>query len=218
MPPRPTQFRSLVAYASDGLPGIPGSGPSGIPGGAPSGIPGASSFPQAPTGPPINLDKPATQHGTTPGGRPIFELAGWGARLGAALLDMLIVWAVLAAAVGAVSFASLAGDTAALVVGVVIAIPTILLAICLVPWTMARNQGSSYGKLAVGIRVVRADGTDVDFGFAFLREFVIKQLAIGALGAVTVYLATVLNYLWPLWDDENRALHDMMAKSRVVRR
>jgi uncharacterized RDD family membrane protein YckC len=26
----------------------------------------------------------------------------------------------------------------------------------------------------------------------------------------------VLNYLWPTWDEQHRALHDMAAKTRVV--
>lgn len=40
---------------------------------------------------------------------------------------------------------------------------------------------------------------------------------VGALVMVLLYLGTLLNYLWPLWDKENRALHDMAASTRVVR-
>lgn len=40
---------------------------------------------------------------------------------------------------------------------------------------------------------------------------------VGALVMVVLYLGTLVNYLWPLWDKENRALHDMVASTRVVR-
>jgi uncharacterized RDD family membrane protein YckC len=29
---------------------------------------------------------------------------------------------------------------------------------------------------------------------------------------------TGIDYLWPLWDRENRAVHDFAARTRVVRR
>ena len=31
------------------------------------------------------------------------------------------------------------------------------------------------------------------------------------------FIPTLLDWLWPLWDDENRALHDMLVSSHVVR-
>jgi uncharacterized RDD family membrane protein YckC len=66
------------------------------------------------------------------------------------------------------------------------------------------------------------------WGWALLREFVIKGLALGVassiasgltffllgIGGIAPYLA---DYLWPLWDDQNRAVHDMIAETRVVR-
>ena len=50
-----------------------------------------------------------------------------------------------------------------------------------------------------------------------LREVVIKQLLFGFVGGFFLSIPTILDYLWPLWDDENRALHDMIAASRVIR-
>ena len=35
--------------------------------------------------------------------------------------------------------------------------------------------------------------------------------------ASSALMPTILNYLWPLWDDKNQALHDKIVKSRVVR-
>ena len=34
---------------------------------------------------------------------------------------------------------------------------------------------------------------------------------------VGLYIATLLNYLWPTWDAGKQALHDKVVKTRVVR-
>ena len=52
---------------------------------------------------------------------------------------------------------------------------------------------------------------------ALMREFVIKGLLFGTVGGWFLGIPTLLDYLWPLWDDENRCLHDMVAKTHVVR-
>ena len=49
----------------------------------------------------------------------------------------------------------------------------------------------------------------MDFGWAFLREVVVKALLFGVLSSFTFGLASLLDCLWPLWDSENRALHDI---------
>jgi len=86
------------------------------------------------------------------------------------------------------------------------------------PTTMVLFGGSTPGKALFGIRVVRADGQPIGFGFAVLREWVLKGIAVAAANSVSLGLAGLINYLWPLWDSENRALHDMAAKTRVVKR
>jgi uncharacterized RDD family membrane protein YckC len=65
--------------------------------------------------------------------------------------------------------------------------------------------------------VVRDSGPPVDFGFAFLREFVVKGLLFVFVGGWFLSIPTILDYLWPLWDDQNRCLHDMVVKTHVVR-
>ena len=54
------------------------------------------------------------------------------------------------------------------------------------------------------------------FGYAMLREVAVKALLFGILSSLTAGLASLLDVLWPLWDDENRALHDFIVDSRVV--
>ena len=53
------------------------------------------------------------------------------------------------------------------------------------------------------------------FGFAVLREVVIKGLLFGIVGSITGGIAPLLDVLWPLWDEENRALHDFVVDTRV---
>ena len=85
------------------------------------------------------------------------------------------------------------------------------------PVMMARTNGKTLGRMALNIRVVRASGEPMTFGFAVLREVVVKCLLFGILGALTGGIAQLLDYLWPLWDEQNRCLHDFIVNTRVVR-
>jgi RDD family protein len=50
-----------------------------------------------------------------------------------------------------------------------------------------------------------------------LREVVVKWLLFNAvLGSLTAGIALLIDYLWPLWDEENRALHDYLVNTRTV--
>jgi uncharacterized RDD family membrane protein YckC len=145
------------------------------------------------------------------------ELSGWWRRVGAALIDGLIL-GVTGAILGAV-FAAVGGAsedaTTLLSLGL-----GLLLGIAYYGTLMSRqgaNNGQTLGKQATGIRVVRKDGVAVTFGFALLREILVKTILFGYAAIVTLYLATILNYLWPLWDQENRALHDRMVGTHVKR-
>ena len=95
----------------------------------------------------------------------------------------------------------------------------VLAALFYAPALMARGgdrNGQTWGKQVVGIQVVRDSGQPVDLGFGFIREFLVKSLLFGTLGGFLFYIPTLLNFLWPLWDDENRCLHDMVVSTHVV--
>ena len=77
--------------------------------------------------------------------------------------------------------------------------------------------------------VSAASSADDDFGLVTLIVALIAY--VGALfaaarlyapllmrreGAIVPLLAYVLDGLWPLWDDEHRAVHDMVVGTRVV--
>jgi uncharacterized RDD family membrane protein YckC len=85
------------------------------------------------------------------------------------------------------------------------------------PLLMARTNGQTLGRMATGIRVVRTNGEPMTFGLALLREVVVKGLLINTVGgSLTFGLAGLLDVLWPLWDEENRALHDFVVQTRTV--
>jgi uncharacterized RDD family membrane protein YckC len=154
-----------------------------------------------------------------------WQLAGWWRRVGAHLLDGVVIgliagvfFGIFAAFAGA---GFLVGDTTgyiALVLGIIGFLLCIVVAALLyAPLMMARTNGKTLGRMATGIRVVRANGQPITFGYAALREVVVKWLLIGAVGgSFTFGLAPLIDYLWPLWDEENRALHDMVVDSRTI--
>ncbi|HVL50883.1 MAG TPA: RDD family protein [Actinomycetota bacterium] len=75
--------------------------------------------------------------------------------------------------------------------------------------------GRTLGKMAVGIKVIKDDGTPCDFGAAFKRA-VVYPIAGGVpyIGG----LVTVLNGLWPLWDEKRQSLGDKLGATYVVRK
>jgi uncharacterized RDD family membrane protein YckC len=141
-----------------------------------------------------------------------YMLASWGSRVGAALLDGLF------AAVGIAILVGIAVAAKAGVAGVLLGY--VLVFLLYYPLAMMRpgaTNGQSLGKQVVGIRVIRDTGEPMTFGWAVLREFVIRFLLFGVVGTITFGIAGLLDILWPLWDNENRALHDMLAATHVVR-
>lgn len=158
-----------------------------------------------------------------------YELAEYSARAGAALIDFLVkavfavgVLLVLGAAFG-VGF--LAGDYNGGIVATIVALIFAMIAFAIAsllyePVYMAKTNGQTLGKQLTKCRVIRTSGEPMDFTWSLLREVVIKWLAIGLVGnTITAGLpvATLADNLWPLWDDERRALHDYAASTRVVR-
>jgi uncharacterized RDD family membrane protein YckC len=150
------------------------------------------------------------------------DLAGFGRRLIAFVLDGIIIVGLslsILAAIGAGFF----GDDGSLSVGEIIAglllTFTFFAAIALLyaPAVMAATNGQTLGKWATGIRVVRADGQKVGFAWSVLREFLVKGVLLGVAGALTGGIAYLVDGVWPLVDGQNRALHDYIVDSRVVR-
>ena len=83
------------------------------------------------------------------------------------------------------------------------------------PLLLARpggHNGQTVGKQAMGIRVVRENGQPMTIPSAIVRETLGRQLI--SLLSYGLYLFP--DYLWPLRDSRNQALHDKIARTFVV--
>jgi uncharacterized RDD family membrane protein YckC len=155
---------------------------------------------------------------------PAYVLSGWWRRAGAALVDAIVVCTgallLLVAITAPFSIGFFASDdagAASLAIGLLLATLSVTVAALLyAPALMARTNGRTLGRMATGIRVVRASGEPMTFGAAVTREVVVKTLAFGFAGSLTGGIVNALDLLWPLWDSENRALHDIVVNTRVV--
>jgi uncharacterized RDD family membrane protein YckC len=73
------------------------------------------------------------------------------------------------------------------------------------------ESGQTPGKRVTGIAVRDAHSAGrASYGKALARIFVMMVFQL-------VSLVQVLNFLWPLWDPRNQALHDKIAGTIVVR-
>ena len=214
-----------------GLPGQPVTGPQSPP---PSGPP--VTGPQSPAPPPPSPDQapaPQSYGGPVPPGgwdrptgpAPVGQLASWGSRLGAAMIDGLIIFVPAITVIVALGIGVAGTDEGnegfgALVAGLILSVLVLVVITFLyAPLLMMRqgeHNGQTIGKQLLNIRVVRTNGQPFNFGSAALREVVLKNLAVGIASSIIPIIPWFLNYFWPLWDDENRALHDMAANTRVV--
>lgn len=69
------------------------------------------------------------------------------------------------------------------------------------------KYGATLGKMACGLRIVRANGGPVGYGLACGRYFA------EIVSALTLYIG----YLMAAFDDEKRTLHDRICNTRVIR-
>jgi uncharacterized RDD family membrane protein YckC len=176
--------------------------------------------PQAPTYggpvPPGGWEQPIAQQAPGWHGRP---LASWGSRVAAYLIDGLVLLVPVIGLVVIVVGVAAGSDTGALVTGIVGFLAYLVVAFLYSPLLMARegvHNGQTWGKQALGIRVIRDNGQAMNFSWAALREIVVKAFGVGLASSIIPLIPWFLDFFWPLWDDENRALHDMVVSTHVV--
>lgn len=164
----------------------------------------------------------------TPDGQPV---AGWGTRLLARLIDSFLLGMVVAALssvlTGVPDFwaryvEAVADPQSILSLPVELADGLLRLSIAsavigLVYETVTTALlGGTLGKLVLGLRVRHRDQPgNLGWGYAVLRA-AIWNLA--PLASTVGTLFTLVNGLWPLWDDKKQALHDKAVRSNVVKR
>jgi uncharacterized RDD family membrane protein YckC len=153
-------------------------------------------------------------------GRPV--LSGWWRRAIAQIVDGVIISAgavllvLLLVALG-VSVDTDGGVVAFVLFALLAVLAFTVVALLYAPLMMARTNGRTIGRQLTGIRVIRADGGQMTFGFAMLREVAVKALLVGVISSLTFGIAWLLDILWPLWDEEHRALHDFVVNTRTIR-
>jgi len=156
---------------------------------------------------------------------PELVLESWGRRAGAQVIDGIIITLLALAVIipfgigiaGAGGSGSDGGVVALIGALIVTLLVVALAALIYAPLMLTKTNGRTVGRMATGIRVVRTNGQAMDFSTAMLREVVFKFVLINAIaGGFTLGLAALLDVLWPLWDEENRALHDFPVNTRTV--
>lgn len=173
--------------------------------------PAPSAAPQAMTG-----------HVTLGNGQ-VLALASPGKRLGARIIDAIVIF-IAVVVVGALGFGgglavgSAGGDSDAAAFAAVGAFFMTLMTIAVLTIayevTLTAIKGQTLGKMALGIRVARADNGGVPgWGKAIIRWALPALLGFIPLVGM---LATLLVYLSLLWDDRRQGWHDKAAATVVV--
>ena len=139
------------------------------------------------------------------------ELASWGRRLAALMIDTvvlatIITFTVLAAGMSPEELNDRIGNREPLLILLLFVVPEAIYTTALIG---SRNQ--TFGKMAVGIKVVDAENrSPIGYRRAFTRWFSTALLWI-------LWVPGILDHLWPLRDSRNQSFHDKFARSVVVR-
>jgi uncharacterized RDD family membrane protein YckC len=186
--------------------------------------------------PPVPYQVPATPAFTPPlpgqpgyqwgGAIPTYPFASFRKRLLAALLDMVIVLALICVplALGIVlmitstdttthadgTSTSAVTDGARLTGGVTLIAVSVAIALLYEPLLTARKgarNGQTVGKQALGIRITNLQGGPISAGQAWGRSLFASLISKNLL---------YLGYLWMLWDAMRQTWHDKVAGTLVL--
>ena len=140
------------------------------------------------------------------------QLASWGRRLAALLVDVIVLVvaisvALVAAGMPADELRDRVENGETLLVIVLFLIPEAIY----YTW-MVGSRSQTVGKMALGIKIVDAESrAPIGYVRAFRR-----WLSTAAMRAL-FWIPAIVDHLWPLRDRRNQALHDKFARSVVVR-
>ena len=148
--------------------------------------------------------------------------AGFWIRFVAYMIDGLVLTAAAAVIVGIVILVVLGAGFAAgpdkdeddFSVATILAIIVGVIAMIVVGWLYealltSSPRGATLGKMAVGVRIVRADGAQLSFGRATGRHF-LKAM-------VTPMVPFGIGYILAAFTAGKRAVHDFMADTLVIK-
>ena len=151
-------------------------------------------------------------HATPDPARDQQQLASWGRRVAALLIDgvilaTIIIVTVLAAGVPPDELNDRIREGDTLLILLLFVVPEAIYNTAMIG---SRNQ--TFGKMAVGIKVVDAENRSP---IGYVRAFT-RWLSTAFLWALFT-VPGVVDHLWPLRDRRNQTLHDKFARSVVVR-
>lgn len=134
------------------------------------------------------------------------QLASWGLRAGAYLVDLLIIagLAIVVIILGAVL------GSASHALGVLVLVAGYVGVLAFVVWQLIvqGQTGQTIGKKQVGIKLVReSDGQFIGAGLSVGRYFV----------HIVDSLACYLGWLWPLWDAKKQTFADKILATLVIK-
>ncbi len=75
---------------------------------------------------------------------------------------------------------------------------------CVAFWTW---RGQTPGKIALGIKIIRTDGSPIDLGRSILRY----------IGYIISSFILMIGYLWIAFDPRKQGIHDKIAGTYVIR-
>jgi len=102
------------------------------------------------------------------------------------------------------------GPPALLIVALVLLVAAMIVVNWLYEALMTSSlRGATLGKMALGLRIVRFDGTQLSFGRATGRHF--------AKYMVTPMVPLAIGYIMAAFTQRKRALHDILADTLVIK-
>lgn len=145
---------------------------------------------------------------------------GWRRRATAAVLDAVVLVVLWAAVIVALGLIDPGASVAVILVFIYAVAPVVAFAVEAVLAALlshGRVGLQTPGKRLTGLAVVTANGgTSPSLLHLFARELFVKAVAFGLIGGPTVFLF-LLDITWPVRGGEQPALHDLVARTRVVR-
>lgn len=143
------------------------------------------------------------------------EQAGRGIRLGAALLDTLIAFAIALPVVIAVGANPAAmSDPASLLLGMTGLISIVgFIALAAITIVFVKRNGQTIGKKLVGIKVVRSDGTRASLGRIFWLRNIVNAIPAAIPFVGSVY--QLVDHIF-IFGDKRQCIHDKIADTIVV--
>ena len=132
---------------------------------------------------------------------PVMRYAGFWIRFLAKVIDIVVLWAVtfILTFAGMSSFNPMGGSAVANIGGFLFGLVYTIF--------FLGSYGATPGKMALGLKVVRSDGSKITYGRAFGRYW----------ADILSSLTLSIGYIIAAFDEEKRALHDRICDTRVVK-